>query len=225
MRACASPASLTIPEDREVTLQRINPPGHCGGANPGTQAVRAGDIIFVGGQMSLDESGNVSGSDLATQARKSFEALRRVLDAAGASLADVVKHNVYFFCDGDDAKIAQFMVDLDRVRLEYFSNPGPTTTEVRVGLEKEGALILIDAWAVVGGSKKRLMPAEHWGWGKPSPFSHGWQAGDLIFVGGQRSLDGRGQPIGAGDIEVQTANVFPILKPCFEKLAAIAPIS
>ena len=167
--------------------------------------------------MSLDPDGNVVGSDVATQAKNSFDALRRVLDAAGASLADVVKHNVYFVCDGDDAKIAKFITDLDRIRAEYFSDPGPTTTEVRVGLEKEGALILIDAWAVVGGSKKRLMPADHWNWGKASPFSHGWLAGNLIFVGGQRSLDSNGNPIGVGDIEAQTANVFQNLETVFRE--------
>lgn len=198
-----------------MKLEFFTPPGHHGGASPGTQVARAGNLIFVGGQMSLDDKGRVIGSDIATQARNTFEALKRALAAAGADMSDVVKHNVYFVCD--DAKIAQFMVDLDRVRAEYFSSPGPTTTEIRVGLEKEGALILVDAWAVKGGDKRPLKPANHWNWNRPTPFTHGWQVGDLLFVGGQRSLDGNGNPVGQGDIEVQTANVFRNLETVFKE--------
>ena len=186
----------------------IAPKNHRGGAGTGTQAVRAGNLIFVGGQMSLDDSGRVVGSDIGTQARNAFESLKRVLAEAGASLSDVVKHNVYFHCDGDAAAVAKFLDELDRVRLEYFSDPGPTATETRVGLDRAGALIQIDAWAVVGAEKERLMPAGHWSWSKPLPFSHGWKVGDLVFVGGQRSLDPQGRTVGAGDIEIQTANVF-----------------
>lgn len=173
-----------------------------------TQAVRAGNLIFVGGQMSLDAQGLVVGSDITTQARNTFEAMKRVLADAGGTMADVVKHNVYFHCDGDDAAVAKFMDDLNRVRVTYFSDPGPTTTEVRVGLDREGALLLVDAWAVVGAEKQRLMPAGHWNGNRQLPFSHGWKVGNMIFVGGQRSLDRDGRPVGIGDIEVQTDSAF-----------------
>lgn len=186
----------------------IAPPGHHGAAGLGTQAVKAGSLIFVGGQMSLDARGQIVGTDITTQARNAFDALKRVLEAAGATLADVVKHNVYFTCDGDDAAVTQFLNDLDAVRLNYFSDPGPTTTETRVGLDRQGALILIDAWAVVGVEKERLMPEGHWSWNKQLPFTHGWKVGDMIFVGGQRSLDQHGQVLGTGDIEIQTDHAF-----------------
>lgn len=190
--------------------QLISPQNHRGAAVPGTQAVRAGNLIFVGGQMSLDEQGHVIGNDIATQARNAFEALKRVLAEAGATMADVVKHNVYFSCDGDDAAVTKFLDELDAVRLTYFSDPGPTTTETRVGLDREGALILVDAWAVVGVEKERLMPPGHWNWdpSKKLPFSHGWKVGDMIFVGGQRSLDEQGRTLGVGDIEIQTDHAF-----------------
>lgn len=181
---------------------------HHGATGTGTQAVKAGSLIFVGGQMSLDDQGQVVGTDITTQARNAFEALRRVLAAAGATMADVVKHNIYFHCDGDDQAVGKFLDELDAVRLTYFSDPGPTTTETNVGLDREGALILIDAWAVVGVEKERLMPPGHWSWNKSLPFSHGWKVGDLIFVGGQRSLDEHGQTLGQGDIEIQTDHAF-----------------
>jgi enamine deaminase RidA (YjgF/YER057c/UK114 family) len=192
-----------------VRTERISPKNHRGGA-PGTttQAVRAGDLVFVGGQMSLDERGRVVGSDIATQARHALESLKRVLAEAGAGMADVVKHNVYLVCDGDEATVARFMAELDRVRISYFPEPGPTTTEVRCGLEVEGALILIDAWAVIGAKKERLAPPGHWNWERPLPFTHGWKVGDMVFVGGQRSLDAAGRTLGLGDIEVQTDHAF-----------------
>jgi 2-iminobutanoate/2-iminopropanoate deaminase len=56
--------------------------------------------------------------------------------------------------------------------------------------------------------KQRLMPAGHWNWSMPVPFSQGWRVGDLVFIGGQISADGSGRTIGAGNIEVQTRNVF-----------------
>ncbi len=187
----------------------IAPLNHRGGASgSSTQAVRAGNLILVGGQMSLDEHGCVVGSDIATQAQNAFEALKRVLAEAGAGMQDVVKHNIYFQCDGGDAEVAKFLDDIDRVRLDYFSDPGPTTTETRVGLDSEGALIQIDAWAVVGEPRERLMPDGHWNWSKPLPFTHGWKVGDMIFVGGQRSLDAHGNVLGVGDIEVQTDHAF-----------------
>ena len=189
-------------------MQLISPKSHCGGASAGTQAVRAGNLIFVGGQMSLDERGQAVGSDITSQATNAFEALKRVLAEAGATMGDVVKHNVYLNCEGDAASVRKFMNELDAVRVKYFSAPGPTTTETRVGLDREGALILIDAWAVVGGDKQLLAPEGHWSWDRPMPFSQGWKVGDMIFVGGQRSLNEQGQLLGLGDIEIQTDHAF-----------------
>jgi enamine deaminase RidA (YjgF/YER057c/UK114 family) len=192
-----------------MKTERIAPRGHVGGASStATQAVRAGHLIFVGGQMSLDERGRVVGSDMATQAERAFAALERALEAAGASMADVVKHNVYIDCDGDDAALGRSLEQLNQVRLAHFRDPGPTTTETRVGLDREGALIQVEAVAAVGVPRQRIMPAGHWGWGGRLPFSHGWKVGDVVFVGGQRSLDAGGRLVGVGDIAAQTANAF-----------------
>jgi enamine deaminase RidA (YjgF/YER057c/UK114 family) len=175
-----------------------------------TQAVRAGNLVFVGGQMSLDEQGRVKGTDITTQAKNAFEALKKVLAEAGASMSDVVKHNVYLCCPdiNDAAAVKAFMDDLNSVRKQYFTSPGPTTTETFVGLELEGALILVDAWAVVGEEKELLTPPGHWTWDQELPFSQGWKVGDMIFVSGQRSLGSFGEPLGIGDIEIQTDHAF-----------------
>src|SRR3954454_7989090 len=62
--------------------------------------------------------------------------------------------------------------------------------------------------AVVAGGRQRIMPAGHWDWHVPTPFSQGWRVGNLLFVGGQLSADADGNVVGIGDIEVQTRNVF-----------------
>lgn len=196
-----------------MRTERIAPRGHRGGASStSTQAVRAGNFVFVGGQMSLDERGRVAGTDIATQAERAFDSLKRVLAEAGATMADVVKHNVYIDYDGDDAALGRFMDQLNQVRLAHFSDPGPATTETRVGLDREGALIQVEAIAAVGTPKQRVMPEGHWGWDKRLPFSHGWKVGDVVFVGGQRSLDPSGRLKGVGDIAAQTANAFSSLE-------------
>jgi 2-iminobutanoate/2-iminopropanoate deaminase len=56
--------------------------------------------------------------------------------------------------------------------------------------------------------RQRLMPKGHWDWHVPVPFSQGWRVGNLVFVGGQLSADEHGRVVGAGDIELQTRNVF-----------------
>ncbi len=176
--------------------------------NGRTEAVRSGDIVFVGGQMALDDAGRVVGTDVTTQARAVFEGLKRTLAEAGATMADVAKHTVFFACDGDEAAIGRFLAELDAVRAEYFSSPGPTTAEVRCGLDIEGALLMVDAWAVIGGRREVLSPPGHWSWKKAGPFSHGLRIGDMIFIGAQRPLDRNGDLLGIGDIEVQTDEAF-----------------
>src|SRR5262245_4097752 len=80
--------------------------------NGKTEAVRSGDIVFVGGQMSLDDVGRAVGADVTIQARNAFEGLKRTLAEAGATMADVVKHTVFFVCKEDDAAIAKFLDEL-----------------------------------------------------------------------------------------------------------------
>src|SRR6478752_3971928 len=94
------------------------------------------------------------------------------------------------------------------VRAGWFAAPGPTTTEIRCGLDREGALLMVDAWVVIGGKRELLDPPGHWRWRKQLPFVHGWKVGDMLFVGGQRSLDTEGNVLGLGDIEVQTEEAF-----------------
>lgn len=173
-------------------------------------AIRSGNIVFIGGitappapQPATTEAGAAR-----SEARAVFDRLRELVTAAGGSLADVVKHTLYFSCPPDQSLIDTFLAEVDAVRAGYFPAPGPTTTEVRCQLEMEGTRLLLDAWVVIGGKREVLAPTGHWNWKQPSPFVQGWKVDDLLFIGGQRSLDANGKVLGAGDIEVQTEESF-----------------
>ena len=68
--------------------------------------------------------------------------------------------------------------------------------------------------------KTRIMPEGHWYWSMPVTFSQGWKVGNMIIVGGQVSADEQGRPIGVGDIEVQTRNVFESVRKVLNEVGA-----
>ena len=107
-------------------------------------AVRAGDLLFASGCVPVDGDGQVVGDDVVAQARQVFANMERVLAAAGASAADVVKVTVYLLDVDDRPKI-------NPVRQEFFGATRPASTLVEVGrLAVPGALLEIEAIAHVG---------------------------------------------------------------------------
>ena len=189
---------------------------------PFSQGWKAGNLIFVGGQVSADSKGRtVSPGDIAAQTRNTFENIRRVLQEAGADMSDIVKLNTYYQFEGEGVEITDFWEQMTKVRLEYLPDPGPSGTAVRVnGFAYEGLLIEVEAIAVVGAEKTRLMPKGHWDWSIPTPFSQGWKAGDLIFVGGQISGDSKGRTVSPGDIASQTRNTFENIRRVLQEAGA-----
>jgi 2-iminobutanoate/2-iminopropanoate deaminase len=109
-----------------------------------TDAVRAGDLLFVSGIVPLDEDGQlVGGDDVVAQAAAVFEGLRRVLAAAGAAPPDVVKVTV-FLTDVDDRS------RINPVRQAFFGDARPASTLVEIsGLAVPGAKIEVEAIAVL----------------------------------------------------------------------------
>lgn len=170
--------------------------------------IRKGRFVFIGGIVATDAAGRVLADDVAGQARIVFDRLSAALAGVGAGLGDVVKTSLYFDCPPEQAAIDAFFAALDAVRADYFTAPGPTTTEVRCGLDTEGALLLLDVWVVLGGRREVIAPSGHWHWGRDLPFVQGWKVDDMLFIGGQRALDADGRVLGAGDIEVQTEESF-----------------
>ena len=135
--------------------QRLEPAGHWGWSMPVpmSQGWRVGNMIFVGGQMSADGSGNILGvGDIAVQTRNVFANIGKVLAEAGSDWSHVVKLNTYYVFDGSPDAVKQFWEDMTRVRMEFLVPPGPAATAVRVaGLIYADALIEADVVAVLPG--------------------------------------------------------------------------
>ena len=111
-----------------------------------TDAVRAGDLLFVSGIVPVDADGAlVGGSDVVAQAEQVFALLGRVLAAAGAGPGDVVKVTVYLLDKDDRPRI-------NPVRQRFFGAARPASTLVEVsGLVVAGALLEVEAVALLGG--------------------------------------------------------------------------
>ena len=91
-----------------------------------TDAVRFGNILFVSGLTAHDAEGRVvGGTDAAKQTRQILMNLKLVLDAAGATMADVLKVTVFLTNIDDRAAI-------NPVRQEFFGSARPASTLIEV---------------------------------------------------------------------------------------------
>ena len=109
-----------------------------------TDAVRAGDLLFVSGLVAVDADGNlVGGDDVVAQARQVFDNLRQTLAAAGCSFGDVVKVTLFLTDVSDRSQI-------NSVRQEHFGESRPASTLVEVSaLAVPGAKVEVEAIAVM----------------------------------------------------------------------------
>jgi reactive intermediate/imine deaminase len=110
---------------------------------PYSQAVRAGDTVFLSGQIPLDPaSGELVQGDIAAQARRAFENLREVCEAAGGSLDGVVRLGLYLTDLGDFAAV-------NAVMAEIFQAPYPARSTIQVSGLPKAARFEVDAILVV----------------------------------------------------------------------------
>ena len=114
-----------------------------GTESPIAQGVKCGDFVFVSGQGPLDPvTRQVVSDDLAEQTRVTLDNVTRVLEAAGTSLANVVKVGVFL----------RDMRDFDTfntVFREYFKGVQPARTTVEAAAPRKGVNVEIDAIAWV----------------------------------------------------------------------------
>ena len=109
---------------------------------PYSQAVRAGNTIYVSGQIPIDPAtGEFAGSDIASQARQSLTNIRNILAAAGTDMAHVVKTTVLL------ADIKDFTA-MNEVYAGFFTEPFPARAAFQVAALPKGALVEIEAVAV-----------------------------------------------------------------------------
>lgn len=113
----------------EIRSERAAPP-----VGPYSQGIRVGDLVFVSGQVPVDpETSAIVGDTIEAQTERTLANIEAVLEAAGATMADVVKTTVHL---SDLANFAQF----NEVYARAFPDPKPARTTV--GSSLPGAIMV-----------------------------------------------------------------------------------
>jgi reactive intermediate/imine deaminase len=195
-----------------------------------SEASQGGDFIFAAGQLASDWKNGVPtearkhpnfpfyGSDIKLQTDYVLKNLTKTFQAAGTSLENVVKAQVFLM---DLKDFAGF----DEVWREYFKSPPPRTTVGTTGLLVKDTLVEIDLIATMPGKSPAVIKS-----GAPKPlanYAEAMRAGDLVFAAGQLASDfktgvpanakrGDNFPFYGSDIQMQTEFVLQNLKQTFE---------
>ena len=119
-----------------ITTDRIAP-----SVGPFSAAVRAGDLLFLSGQVALDPAtGKLVTGDIGAQTEQIFANISAVLEAAGKSFDDVMKTTVYL------ADMKNFGA-INTVYARYFQTPYPARTTIQVAGLPLGAAVEIEVVA------------------------------------------------------------------------------
>ena len=120
------------------TISRNSAPKAIG---PYSQAVRAGQLLFVSGQVPLDPTtGQIVAGGIAEQTRRVLDNLGAVLSAGGRSFADVVRTTIFLADMNDFAAV-------NEIYGQYFSEPYPARATVQVARLPKDARVEIDVIA------------------------------------------------------------------------------
>jgi 2-iminobutanoate/2-iminopropanoate deaminase len=123
--------------------QAVSSPSAPKAIGPYSQAIKAGNLLFVSGQVPIDPAtGNLVDGDIATQTHRVFKNIGEILKAAGTSLDAVVRSTVYLQDMNDFAK-------MNEVYGSYFSSPAPARATVQVARLPKDAKVEIDVIATL----------------------------------------------------------------------------
>lgn len=121
---------------------KINSTAAPAAIGPYSQAILAGDTIYVSGQLPIDSTtGDFAGADIASQTRQSLKNIQVILEEAGMTMKDIVKTTVYL------ADIAEFG-SMNEVYAEFFEEPYPARAAFQVAALPKAAKVEIECIAV-----------------------------------------------------------------------------
>ena len=111
---------------------------------PYSQAIRAGQFLFVSGQVPIDPAtGELVGGNIADQTRRAFDNIGAILQAGGASFQQVVRTTVYL------ADLADFSA-MNEVYATFFTAPQPSRSTIQAARLPRDARIEVDVIAFLG---------------------------------------------------------------------------
>lgn len=106
---------------------------------PYSQAIRAGNTVYLSGQIALDPgNGELVKGGIEAETRRVFDNLKAVAESSGTGLGQVVKLTIYLQDLGDFAKVNEIMAG-------YFQEPYPARATLAVAALPRGAKIEVDA--------------------------------------------------------------------------------
>ncbi len=124
--------------------QAVSTPSAPKAIGPYSQAVRAGSLLFVSGQVPIDPAtGQIVNGDIAAQTHRVFQNIGEILKAGGASFDHVVRTTV-FLADMDD------FAAMNEAYATYFTTPAPARATVQVSRLPRDARVEIDVIAAFG---------------------------------------------------------------------------
>ena len=110
---------------------------------PYSQATRAGNLVFFSGQIPLDPAtGELVVGDITAQARRAFDNLKAVCEAAGGTMDDIARVGLYL------TDLSQFAA-VNAVMQDYFAAPYPARSTIEVSGLPKGAAFEVDAVMVL----------------------------------------------------------------------------
>lgn len=121
--------------------QAVSTPSAPAAIGPYSQAIKAGSLLFVSGQIPIDPAtGNMVDGDVGAQTHRVFQNITAILEAAGTTLDDVVRTTVYL------ADMNDFGA-MNAVYATYFSSPAPARATVQAARLPKDARVEIDVIA------------------------------------------------------------------------------
>jgi 2-iminobutanoate/2-iminopropanoate deaminase len=124
--------------------QAVSTPSAPKAIGPYSQAIRAGSLLFVSGQVPIDPAtGQIINGDIAAQTHRVFQNIGEILKAGGASFDHVVRTTV-FLADMND------FASMNEAYATYFTAPAPARATVQVSRLPKDARVEIDVIASFG---------------------------------------------------------------------------
>ena len=174
---------------------------------PFARAVRCGKMIFVSAQAPVGADGKViAPGDIVAQTEQVMEQIGAALGSFGAGFDDVVKTNRWYAGDVgiDDFEPAALAC------ARRFKEPGPAATGIPLPRHANRDIkIKIAVIAMLGEDgahlpRKHVWPDSLWDWHIHLPYKHGLKCEEMIFLGGQVSLNKKGEAVHPDDLTAQT---------------------
>jgi 2-iminobutanoate/2-iminopropanoate deaminase len=169
-------------------------------ALPFSQAVVAGDFVYLAGTLPTDRTGKIVAGDIRAQTARVLDNLAERLEAAGSSLGQVASVTVYL-------KSASDFAAMNEVYGKYWPKDPPTRTTVVANLVVPEALLEVSMVALRAGVERYVvLPA---GWLRsPNPYSYGIRTKNTLFLSGLVSRSGKDNSAVPGDMKAQTQVVL-----------------